>query len=673
MLGPARYKLFKDGKLQLHQMVKDNKIIPLPKVTPKPPVKPTLTPFQEYEKAQKAVRDWQAKHDISGGWSIIRGVDSNSKYYPLKKLRQKEFDAYVNYVNKAPKAVQVLERRGIADRMTAETRRKYGPQFMTPSKMQKTVEGADHLPFRLLADMERNGADVVWHKRGSDYWRQHKGRAHYNTQWGRGQIHLFEDTAEIVAHEMGHMVDGFFSRSGLGFEGRAMGQWKDSAYVSRKEGSAYRSWYKNQHSGKRGTFKNGDGEFWKNNWIENYEGRIYRGGVGEQWFAMNNQYYWKYKTRYDRYPDELKELKKLLPKMKDKYAIKGTETKIADMEALGRDGWALRNTKWGTARKKYPELSKFIEKLYTTDLPHPSLVLKPPPVQAFRRSLGKPPRATTPKGAAPVEPPVPVRPTKEAPYLFGEVPAEWAAVNADKVWDLSAGYQIKTYGKKIPELAAKWDATTEAGRVQLIRTALDDVAALAKKGDLYKQFSDDAIEYIKDMATLKYPGQEQLLSSASSYLRTGKLVTAHGENVGTVGLLAEGSPTKLLRMVGPGGEKTGAEIAELFDIACGLQREWMKNQGVKSFNIYRGMRLDGATINAIAEKGSFTEFNGTYWSTNPDYAELYIPKGGVVVNRKVLVDEIQLYYGGDAILGYEAGLTTYGAEEVKVVVRVVTK
>jgi hypothetical protein len=36
------------------------------------------------------------------------------------------------------------------------------------------------------------------------------------------------------------------------------------------------------------------------------------------------------------------------------------------MEDLGREKWALQYSKWDRARIKYPELTEFIEKLYTT-------------------------------------------------------------------------------------------------------------------------------------------------------------------------------------------------------------------------------------------------------------------------------------------------------------------
>ena len=105
------------------------------------------------------------------------------------------------------------------------------------------------------------------------------------------------DTGKTLGHELGHAIDGLFE--GEGHDGANWGRFK-SRFVSKEDGGNFRGWFKKQHSGKIGTYKNGDGDFFRDNWISDYEGRIYRGrGTGQEWWAMNCERYSDYKYKLD--------------------------------------------------------------------------------------------------------------------------------------------------------------------------------------------------------------------------------------------------------------------------------------------------------------------------------------------------------------------------------------
>ena len=73
----------------------------------------------------------------------------------------------------------------------------------------------------------------------------------------------------------------------------------------------------------RSYIENGDGKYWKDNWINNYEGRIYdSGGPGQEWWSMNCQRYSKYKEQLDKFDDKIIAYQNYNQKLKDGDLIK---------------------------------------------------------------------------------------------------------------------------------------------------------------------------------------------------------------------------------------------------------------------------------------------------------------------------------------------------------------
>ncbi|MHA2069924.1 MAG: phage minor head protein, partial [Candidatus Thorarchaeota archaeon] len=204
VLGPTRLKMWKEGKIKFTEMARDGKIVsieqlnkliarrpvpivepPVPKpVVPKPKPEPVtaLTPLEEWEAAKAELEAYIQTQRKPGGlgyrlpeWKNVRGAKpSNVVRYHAKKLHEKEFDAYVKYYNSLSKAKRADQRAKICYKMIDEGRGLFSPLTrMQPfgsmaSPVTRTVNGTNHLPIEMLADLQRNGLKVKWYKRGSD-------------------------------------------------------------------------------------------------------------------------------------------------------------------------------------------------------------------------------------------------------------------------------------------------------------------------------------------------------------------------------------------------------------------------------------------------------------------------------------------------------------------------
>lgn len=255
--------------------------------------------------------------------------------------------------------------------------------------MEKKIEHiAEWAPYDLIADIERRGGRIHIQKAYR--------RAGYSTS--EFTCHLYKgDTGVTFSHEFSHMVDAHLNASmETGFD------WMEGKFATRQEGRNLRSWFHSHHSKKKRQYTNGDGFFWEDNWISDYEGRIYGRGTGQEWWAMNCQRYAHYRKNLRvGYPQHLKQLEKgveycedrlqeyrisLASWKKNKKEIKAVVTRrVKDLEhrvdlsiarlrdaerslakatSEGADAWAVRTSQWDTARRKYPDLSKFIEKKF---------------------------------------------------------------------------------------------------------------------------------------------------------------------------------------------------------------------------------------------------------------------------------------------------------------------
>jgi hypothetical protein len=120
-------------------------------------------------------------------------------------------------------------------------------------------------------------------------------------------------------------------------------KWGNTPFGSTEEGKFLREYFKKQHKGfGKGVYDNGDGLYWKDNWLDDYEGRIYDhsrpGAAGQEFWTMNVQ-------RYARF--------------------RGTKSTTA----ASVQEWAQRvaTRQWERVHERYPELARFIERKFSKD------------------------------------------------------------------------------------------------------------------------------------------------------------------------------------------------------------------------------------------------------------------------------------------------------------------
>lgn len=266
--------------------------------------KPALTKekaFTEWKTLEKKAKELKEV----GSWKEAYDLDVDGAYY--------------RYVSTLPENEYKEERQKILREIFSIK----GKKKIPPTTMKKIENGTDWMPFDVLHTLRRNGLRAELNARVS--------RASYDA----AEVRLStRDKYYIIAHELGHAVDdlvftrlrdGGYYNEGTGFK------WIDNDFVTKKQAEELKKEYRSLTSGKIGTYTNGDGKYHKNNWLTDYEGRIYSGrthGIGEEWWAMNVQRYSRYKILLTEYPEET----------------------------------AARLSQWAKAKQRYPKLTDFIEK-----------------------------------------------------------------------------------------------------------------------------------------------------------------------------------------------------------------------------------------------------------------------------------------------------------------------
>jgi hypothetical protein len=272
-----------------------------------------------------------------------------------------------------------------------------------------TVDGLQHVSYRMLYEMEQAGCRINWKamkkikKGGISRW---KGRAFYDTTKGECVMYIGDDVADTVAHEYGHAIDAWFGSGNMqisGYYGNGTGLvWKDSGRwgMGFEERTKLREFYVRQMNGETGTFTNGDGLYDKGSWITNYEGRRYERftrnvsapwdpevrleGIGNEFWAMNVQRYNDaYRRAYGTYNRRTRQLNKVLTKYEDaleeaqrasipnKETIKLWEDKIANQKRVISEYTFERifddvksTGQWSNVRQMYPEFADWLENVF---------------------------------------------------------------------------------------------------------------------------------------------------------------------------------------------------------------------------------------------------------------------------------------------------------------------
>jgi hypothetical protein len=201
------------------------------------------------------------------------------------------------------------------------------PKALKIEDFAERIEDASRwVPYDVLVAMRQRNYTVNiknrWARGGTKAPKGKGFRAHANNK------HSYlakDDTGDVFAHEFAHQIDAFFSGNNID-----RGAWTNKAFIGKmREG--YKKFFHKYRTNQKGIYSNGDGEFWKDNWLNNYEGRIYKWAGKEsdglEFWAMNCQRYAMHKAG--------KNIPGLAP--------------------------------WGMTKRRYPELAKFIENLFEGD------------------------------------------------------------------------------------------------------------------------------------------------------------------------------------------------------------------------------------------------------------------------------------------------------------------
>lgn len=192
----------------------------------------------------------------------------------------------------------------------------YADQFETASSW---------VPFDLLEAMRLKGYTVniknQYNRRGL-LAQGKKGKGFRAFTKNKHAYMARNDRGDEFAHEFGHQVDAFFSGNKID-----RGAWTNKAFVG-KDRDGYRKFFNKLRGSSKGTYTNGDGQFWRDNWLRDYEGRIYPNSPdGLEFWAMNCQRYSLHRAG---------------------KTVKGIAT-------------------WDQVKRRYPDMAKYIEDLFERD------------------------------------------------------------------------------------------------------------------------------------------------------------------------------------------------------------------------------------------------------------------------------------------------------------------
>jgi hypothetical protein len=201
--------------------------------------------------------------------SILLNLKENISFYKYNELHLLPESEYIAY------------RRNVAARIFKNK---------DVRKIQEAIDkftiGTEWVPLDIMEEMADAGytAELAKSVAGKE------NRANFRSALKRIKLYAGDEGIDIYAHEWAHAVDDFFANNkGTGF------RWSNTKsmyrhYLTEAEAQTLAKNYHTHHSGRIGEYKNGDGNYHIGNWLDDYEGRIYKhGGVGNEWWTMNLQ------------------------------------------------------------------------------------------------------------------------------------------------------------------------------------------------------------------------------------------------------------------------------------------------------------------------------------------------------------------------------------------------
>lgn len=213
-----------------------------------------------------------------------------------------------------------------------------------------SADAARWIPYDVLADMQSQG----YRLRVSG-----KNIRPYNSEM---TSHVNIDSPyDTISHEFSHAYD--YYRGGKTFTGRP---W---------EKGAYQDIYHKLRAEAKGTYPNGDGEFWLGPWKDPYEGRIYSLPMGQsdgvEFWGVNCQRYAKYRYEmevgYTKRIDSLTGMIRRAEQAGDLDKVKKYKNAIKVIQGVGPEKYAAAASDWKYVRENYGGMAEFIENLFGSD------------------------------------------------------------------------------------------------------------------------------------------------------------------------------------------------------------------------------------------------------------------------------------------------------------------
>lgn len=156
-------------------------------------------------------------------------------------------------------------------------------------------EGTRHLPYSFLRDMRDANVKILYTEKGGASWNRESKVIKFSKYPRKGRSDFYRRPS-TVAHEFGHALDyRMGARGGASFHSNA-GYWHDDSPIpiTTADGDRYREWYRSVQSGRIGRGSMGNGNTYQyhiGNFLDDYEGRIYSNGVGQEFWARNCERY----------------------------------------------------------------------------------------------------------------------------------------------------------------------------------------------------------------------------------------------------------------------------------------------------------------------------------------------------------------------------------------------
>lgn len=288
------------------------------------------------------------------------------------------YDATVDSVttfSKYAQSVGTAKRLELRRELTGTFLPSGGSHLDRVQQLEWLLKGTETIPLDVIYSMSIHGYRVVLHNSPirESFVGIHKA---INLYWS-----LEGNSAGVtIAHEFSHAMDNMFGWFGKlrSTSGNVGFRWNKNPFSTKEQAQSlvdeFRSLISRKENGAPmiGTYRNGDGNYFKDNWIDNYEGRIYRwmdAGDGVEWWSVNYARYHHYTECLSRFDSDVAYLKKSIARMEAEGSsyVSGTKGWLEYLLKIGRDGWAAKESQWDIARRRYPKLSKYIEDHFGVD------------------------------------------------------------------------------------------------------------------------------------------------------------------------------------------------------------------------------------------------------------------------------------------------------------------